>query len=141
MPDAPPPNARPRLFVVDDHAFVREMIADFLTTVGDLEVHGTAGSGAEALEALPAACCDLAIIDVSMPGMSGIELVRRLRVACPELKCLMLSGHTLEAYATDALRAGAHGYVAKGNPDTLLAAIRAVLRGERYVGPLLKREG
>lgn len=137
MSGAAPSRPTPyRVFVVEDHAYVRDQVADYLSEVGGFEVCGTAGSAAEALAALPDTACDLALIDVSMPGMNGIALVQQLGVTCPDVRCLMLSGHAMKAYAAEALRAGAYGYVVKGDPDALLEGIRAALRGERYVSPL-----
>lgn len=109
------------------------MVASYLSSVAGLTVCGTAESGEEALETLPESGCDLALVDVSMPGMSGIELVRHLRAQSPEVKCLMLSGHLGEGYVTDALKAGARGYVGKGDPAALLEAITEVLGGGRYI--------
>ena len=124
-----------RVFIVDDHRYLRKMVATFLSTIEGVEVCGMAKSGAEALERIPSTDCHLALIDVAMPNMSGIELVGHLRERHPEVKCLMLSGHVVESYMVEALRAGASGYVAKGDPDALLTAIDAVVHGGQYVTP------
>ena len=121
------------LFIVDDHALVRDMLGEFLGMEPDLTVVGTAASGAEALERIPEEGCDVAIVDVAMPGMSGIELVRRLKQERPELVCLMLSGHVEQVYVRDALAAGASGYVMKGDPNVIAGAVRQVLRGDVYL--------
>lgn len=122
-----------RVFLVEDHAYLRGMVASYLSDVAGLTICGTASSGTEALERLAECACDLALVDVSMPGMSGIELVGHLREQCPEVRCLMLSGHLGEGYVAESLAAGARGYVEKGDPAVLVVAIAEVLRGERYV--------
>lgn len=135
---APPPS---RVFIVDDHAIVRELLSDFLNDLVDLEVCGSAASGEEALQVLPHADCDLALVDVSMPGMDGIELVRRLQQEHPTLRCLMLSGHAEEVYVRASLEAGALGYVMKGDPDALREAIAQALSGGIYLSPKLRESG
>jgi len=129
------------VFIVDDHAIVRELLSDFLNDLDGIAVCGTAASGEEALRVLPEAECELALIDVSMPGMSGIELVRQLYAARPALPCLMLSGHAEEIYVRASLEAGALGYVMKGDPDALREAIGQALRGETYLSPKLREAG
>lgn len=130
-----------RVFIVDDHAIVRELLSDFLNDLDGIVVCGTAASGEEALRVLPSSGCDLALIDVSMPGMSGIELTRRLKQVAPDLPCLMLSGHAEEIYVRSSLEAGALGYVMKGDPDALRQAITQALRGEVYLSPRLRKAG
>ena len=123
------PRARPyRVFIVDDSAIIRSLLAQYIASEPGLTVCGTAASGAEALEQIPPDGCDLALVDVSMPGMSGIELVRRLRNGRPELKCLMLSAHEEGAYVAAALSAGAGGYTTKEEPEVLVEAIWRVIR-------------
>lgn len=128
-----PTPSRGRIFVVDDHELVREMLVLYIRMEADLEVCGTAASGAEALAKIGGLGCDLALLDVGMPGMSGIELAEALRARHPEVRCLMLSGHAERVYVQGALEAGARGYVMKGDPETILEAIRQVLRGEDYL--------
>lgn len=122
-----------RVFLVDDHDVVRTMLDLYIRRAQDLSVCGMAASGEEALELATAEACDVALLDVAMPGMSGIELARRLRERHPRLKCLMLSGHAEQVYVKGALEAGALGYVMKGDPNAILGAIRQVLRGEVYL--------
>lgn len=128
------------VFIVDDFPPLREMIAECLELESDLAVCGAAGSGEEALATLPPEGCDLALVDVSMPGMNGIELVRRLAELRPEIPCLMFSGHVEAVYVRDALEAGARGYVMKGDPDALVEAVRRVIGGEVYLGERVRRE-
>lgn len=122
-----------RIFVVDDHALMRNVLATYIKRQDDLSVCGEAASGKEVLMIIGQLGCDLALLDVSMPGMSGIEVVQYLREHHPEVKCLMLSGHGEQVYVEEAKRAGAEGYVMKGNPTAILEAIRRVLEGQQYV--------
>lgn len=116
-----------RIFLVDDHELFRETLAAFLGAQDDLELCGTAASGEEALGKIHPGSCDLVLVDVSMPGMNGIELVTRLRAVQPALACLMLSGHTDARYMARARDAGACGYIGKGDPDAIVPAIWNVL--------------
>lgn len=126
--------ARPyRVFIVDDSDVIRSLLAQYLASEPGLTVCGTAASGAEALEKLPGSACDLALVDISMPGMTGIELVRHLRKDAPTLRCLMLSAHDRGAYVAAALSAGAGGYTTKDEPGALVEAIWAVLREGTYL--------
>lgn len=127
------PPTRGRIFVVDDHDIVRQMLVMYIKRAEDLSVCGAAASAEEALDQASAEACDLAVLDVAMPGMNGIELARLLRERHPALKCLILSGHAEQVYVRGALEAGASGYVMKGDPDAILTAIRQVLRGEVYL--------
>ena len=122
-----------RVFIIDDHAILRASLRSLLGRQPDMVVCGeaaTAGAGAEqAARAEP----DVVLIDVSLPDMSGIDLVRALRHQHPELVMAMLSGHAERSYVTHALAAGANGYIVKGNSVELLEAIRGLSRGERFV--------
>jgi DNA-binding NarL/FixJ family response regulator len=133
------PPKRGRVFLVDDHDVVRTMLDMYIRRTQDLSICGMAASGEEALELATAETCDVALLDVAMPGMSGIELAHRLRERRPGLKCLMLSGHAEQVYVKGALEAGALGYVMKGDPDAILSAIRYVLRGEVYLSNEVQR--
>lgn len=128
----PSPSSKARLLVVDDHALIRQTLAEYLALVPDVALCGVAASGEEALDCLASTTCDLAIVDVAMPEMNGIELVRRLRALYPDLPCLMLSGQAEQIHVRDAVEAGARGYVMKGDPGTLMDAVREVLGGGTY---------
>ncbi len=129
------------IFIVEDHPLMREMLNEFLPVhAPDLEVCGAAGRGEEALECFEAAAADLALIDVALPGMTGIDLVEKLQARRPGLPCLMYSGHGEIAYVERALAAGARGYLLKGDPEELVGAIRQVLDGDTYVSKSLSKQ-
>jgi len=122
------------ILLVDDHAIVREGLKRMLeVTASDWQVF-EAGDGFGALERLRAGGIDIAIVDVSMPGMGGLEFLRRARLEFPALRVLMLSMHAEEQYAMRAFKAGAKGYVTKDcAPRELVAAVRKVASGGAYV--------
>jgi DNA-binding NarL/FixJ family response regulator len=125
-----------RVMLVDDHAIVREGLRAMLALSPDIEVVGEAGDGREALDKAPAAAPDLIIMDVSMPGMDGLEATKRLTRDMPEAKVLVLSQHDNDRYVLPILQAGASGYVLKRSIGAeLVAAIRAVHAGECYLPP------
>ena len=125
-----------RVLLADDHALVRGGLRMVLDAERDIEVVAEAGDGAEALERAGAGGIDLAILDVSMPLMTGLQAAAELRQRQPEVRTLMLSMHENEQYFFEALRAGASGYVLKtaANRD-LVAACRASMRGEPFLYP------
>lgn len=122
-----------RVFIVEDHPRVRRALSDFLSGEPDLEVAGEAASAEEALVKLGNPAPDLCLIDFSLPGIDGAELIRRLSRTHPDMRCLMVSSHHEQFYIDTALAAGARGYVLKGEPDALLRAITGALRGETVV--------
>ena len=121
------------VFIVEDHTIMLEMLKVLVGDETGLEVCGTAATGEEAMERLPAVQADLVLIDVSLPGINGIELAAKVTSRWPDRRCLMLSGHQEIAYVERSLAAGAQGYVAKGDPYEIPKAIRRVLAGEEYV--------
>jgi DNA-binding NarL/FixJ family response regulator len=125
-----------RILIADDHAIVRSGIKKVLDAKADLEVVGEADDGAEAVEKAIAEDVHLAILDVSMPRMTGIQAAAELHKRKPELKTLMLSMHDSEQFLFEALRAGASGYVLKSGADTdIVDAVRAAMRGDSYLYP------
>jgi len=125
-----------RILLVDDHALVRRGLRLVLDAEPDLEVVAEAGDGAEAIELALATVLDLAIIDISMPRMTGLQAVAELRKRRPELRTLILSMHENERYLYEALKAGASGYVLKTVADRdLVEACRAAMRGEAFLYP------
>jgi DNA-binding NarL/FixJ family response regulator len=131
---ADPTDLRQGLLLVDDHTIVREGLRRILETVADEWQITEAGSGFQALECLRRGRFCMAIVDLSMPGMSGLELIKRIRVEFPKVVVLVLSMHAEEQYALRAFRAGANGYVTKDSASAeLLAAVHKVAAGGAYV--------
>lgn len=129
--------ARPaRILLADDHAMVRRGLRHVLDAEPDLTVAAEAGDGAEAVELARTTALDLAVLDVSMPRMTGLQAAAALTTEHRELRVLMLSMHDNEQYLFEALKAGASGYVLKSAADRdLVSACRAVLRGEPFLYP------
>lgn len=127
-----------RLLLVDDHAIVREGLTRILERVGaGWQVQGES-NGFDALERLRSGAFDLMIVDLSMPGMSGLELIRRVRAEFPTVRVLVLSMHAEEQYAMRAFKAGAHGYVTKDRAAAeLVGAVIKVAGGGSYVSESL----
>jgi DNA-binding NarL/FixJ family response regulator len=125
-----------RILIADDHAIVRSGLKKVLDSKPDLEVVAEAEDGAEAVEKALKEDVDLAILDVSMPRMTGIQAVAELHKRRPALKTLMLSMHDSEQFLFEALKAGASGYVLKSGADTdIVDACRAAMRGDSYLYP------
>jgi two-component system, NarL family, response regulator NreC len=126
--------AKIRVLIVDDHAVVRAGLRMLVEAQPDMAVVGEAGDGREAVRLACEADPDVVTMDVTMPGLSGIKTVERLRRECPRARVLVLTMHDDTAYLQAALAAGASGYVLKTAEETeLLAAIRAVHRGHTFV--------
>ncbi len=119
-----------RIVIADDHTIVREGLKQLLAGPGDLAVLAEAKNGAEVLKCVREQDADVLLLDMSMPGKSGIELIKQIRAEKPKLRILVLSMHAEEQYAVRALRAGAAGYITKESASTqLVAAIRKVAGG------------
>jgi DNA-binding NarL/FixJ family response regulator len=138
-PSAPrinPEAAQKRILIVDDHPVFRRGIAAMIGEQEDLTVCGEAENAQSALEAMRQLKPDLALLDISMPGTNGIELIKLMLAEQPRLILLILSMHDESLYALRALRAGAKGYVMKAEAMThVIAAIRKALTGQIYVSP------
>jgi len=125
-----------RILLADDHAVVRRGLKLVLDAEPDLEVVAEASDGAEAVLVATESEIDLAILDVTMPRLTGIQAARRISEQRPELRTLILSMHDNEGYFFEALRAGASGYVLKSVADRdLVEACRATMRGEPFIYP------
>jgi len=125
-----------RILLADDHTLVRDGLRMVLDSEPDLSVIAEAGDGAEALRIALGEDVDLAILDVAMPTMTGLQVARELQARRPEIKVLMLSMHDNEQYFFEALKAGASGYVLKSGANRdLVEACRAAMRGQPFLYP------
>ncbi len=135
--------ARPaiRIMLVDDHAIVREGVRHVLAATPGLEVVGEAGDGDTALALAQECRPDVVVLDLSLPGLSGLEVTRQLRVLLPAVRILILSVHDHAEYVVGAVRAGANGYLRKdSSPTELREALWAVASGESYFSPPVARQ-
>ncbi len=127
-----------RVLLVDDHAFVREGTRRLLEAEDDVEVVAEAASGEEAIAAAQKLHPDIAIMDIAMPGIGGIEATRAIKASCPETAVLVLSAYDDEPYLIALLEVGAAGFLLKNvHGQELINAIRAVSRGESILQPTL----
>jgi DNA-binding NarL/FixJ family response regulator len=133
------PEAVTRIFIVDDHPIMRQVLHTLLKREANLLVCGEAGTAQVALEQIPIAEPDIVLIDVSLPGMNGIELTYELQKLYPNLPLAILSGHNTFSHVAQAFKAGARGYILKDSANDLPVAIPKILRGERYVSPEIGR--
>jgi two-component system invasion response regulator UvrY len=127
-----------KLLVVDDHAVVRQGIRQILAETPDIVVGADATNAAEALGRARSGGWDGIVLDLSMPGSDGLELLKQLRLEQPSIPVLVLSMHREDQFALRAIRAGASGYLTKDSaPDQLVTAIRQVVAGAYYLSPWL----
>ena len=126
------------ILIADDHQIVRRGLKDILADEFDDLYCGEARNGQEALEAARQQAWDIVLLDIKMPGRSGLEILEELRKLRPKMPVVMISAFPEEDYALRAFKLGAAGYVSKeGASDELLAAVRKALAGGRYVTPVL----
>jgi Response regulator containing a CheY-like receiver domain and an HTH DNA-binding domain len=131
-----PDMAAIRVVVVDDHTLMRQGLVGLLTSQPEIEVVGEAGSAADAIEIVGRERPDVVLMDISMPGGTGLEATRSIRAGWPTVRVVILTMHDREDYLHEALRVGASGYVLKGaDVQELLQAVRAAARGEVYLYP------
>ena len=129
-----------RVLLADDHTIVREGVRLCLEAMGDIAVVAEAEDGQEAVQLAVQLRPDVAVVDLTMPRLSGVEAIRQIRRDAPGTEVVVLSVHDSEAYVVQALRAGAAGYVLKRNAATeLAAAIRAAHDGQAYLHPAVAR--
>jgi len=127
-----------KILIADDHAIVRGGLKQIIATTADIVVSGEAAQGSEVVDKLRTCDIDLLLLDMTMPGISGVDLIRRVRAEQPALPVLVLSIHNEAQVVSRALRAGATGYVTKdSDPEVLLAAIRKLAAGGRFIDPKL----
>jgi DNA-binding NarL/FixJ family response regulator len=124
-----------RVIILDDHQIIRDGLRALLTGAGNIETVAEAGTAEEFLQQIEKHPANVALVDISLPGISGIRLTGQLAISHPDLKVLILSMHLNEEYITNALKAGALGYLAKNTTrDELIAAINRVAEGQKYLG-------
>jgi DNA-binding NarL/FixJ family response regulator len=127
---------RVRVLIADDHTLVRKGLVSLLAESGECEVVAEAADGLEAVEKAQATRPDVAILDLSMPRLSGLEAARRIHEALPQTRVLVVTAHEEEEYVLPMVRAGASGYLIKDSAVAeLLAAVRALHAGQGYFGP------
>ena len=125
-----------RLLIADDHPVVRRGLADILAREADLEIIGEASDYPEIRRVLRESACDILLLDIQLPGKTGIEIVKLLKDEVPRLAVLIVSAYPEDQYAVRALRAGAAGYLNKNSaPEQLLEAVRTVQAGRKYITP------
>lgn len=125
-----------RVLIADDHTMVRESLVSVLQAEADIEVVAQAADGIEALELAARTRPDIVVTDLSMPRLSGLEVVRRLREMLPNVRILVLTMHQEDEYVLQAVRAGASGYLVKDSAASeLLAAVRSLNTGRGHFGP------
>jgi len=129
-------NKKHRLLIVEDHTLLRAGLRALLSQEPDIEIVGEADNGRDAIQAVGALSPHLVLMDLTMPGMNGIEAIRDIKRRYPETRVLVLTIHKTDEYIHESLRAGANGYILKdATHDELRVAIRSVLNGKTYLSP------
>jgi DNA-binding NarL/FixJ family response regulator len=129
-----------RVVVVDDHDLIRDALKRVIDHQEDMEIVGEARNGEEAVGVTDALQPTIVLVDVSMPGMSGVEVTREIRSTCPGVKVIAVTRHGERGFVSAMLEAGATGYVLKqSRSDELIRAVRSVAAGDRYLDPALTR--
>ncbi|MEE8383228.1 MAG: response regulator transcription factor [Thermodesulfobacteriota bacterium] len=127
-----------KLLIADDHAVVREGLKQIVSETNDMVIVGEVSNGQEVLEEVWRSECDVVLLDISMPGRSGVDILKQLRSESTKHPILILTMYPEEQYAVRVLKAGASGYLTKRcEPEELLAAIRKVSRGGKYISSSL----
>lgn len=130
-----------RILVVDDHALIRKGMKQILEDTRDMQVTGEAETGTQAIKMARKNEHDLMLLDITLPDRNGIDVLKQLRVECPNLPILILSMHPEDQYAVRAIRAGAMGYLNKQSaPSQLVNAIRQVASGKKYISSALAEQ-
>ena len=127
-----------KILIADDHAIVREGLKQILSQTADMVVVSEASNGQEAIDKLARNNIDLIVLDISMPGKDGLDVLSEIMSKRPQLPVLILSMYPAEQYAVRVLKAGASGYLTKESaPDELVKAIRQISEGKKYISPSL----
>jgi two-component system, NarL family, invasion response regulator UvrY len=125
-----------RVLIVDDHQLVRRGLAQIISETAGMEVAAEAGDGQEAVDALRTVHCDVVVLDISMPGKGGLDVLQELKSTSPAARVIILTMHPEEQYAIRSLREGASAYLTKASaPEEMIEAIRTVAAGKRYITP------
>ena len=123
-----------KVFIADDHPIVREGLKKIVFEISDITITGEASNGLEVIKKVKSGKYDVVILDISLPGKSGLDVLREIKALNSRLPVLILSIHPEDQYAVRLLKSGASGYLSKDRaPDELIAAIRKVFRGEKYI--------
>ena len=123
-----------QILITDDHPVVRQGLKQVISETSDITVAGEAGTGQEALDMIRTNEYDLVLLDISLPGVSGLDILKQITAEKPKLPVLILSIHSEEQYAVRALKTGASGYMTKASaPEELIGAIRAISAGGKYI--------
>ena len=129
-------NEKKNIFIAEDHAVLRQGLRSLLDASGEFKVVGEAADGADAIRRITACNPDLVLLDLNMPKMDGISVIKDLKKRYPEIKILVLTMFKTEEYVLEVFQSGAEGYCLKSSPyDELLVGIRAVLSGRRFISP------
>lgn len=130
-----------RIAIADDHAVVRAGLRQFLSEHEDLHVVAECADGRALMDVVRAEGADVVLLDIAMPGQSGVDLLLAIKARAPSLPVLMLSSYPEEHYATTLLRQGAAGYLGKDtDPEEIVRAIRQVAGGRRYITPVVAEQ-
>ncbi len=127
------------IFLVEDNHYVADAVDGLLRTYAEVCLAAVARTGEEAMAMLPDLTADVALVDLALPGMNGIDTVTAIRRERPELPCIILSAHREENYITQALSIGARGYITKELPLAIVEGVERVLAGEIYLSEDLRK--
>ncbi|MGE5313106.1 MAG: response regulator [Acidobacteriota bacterium] len=130
-----------RILLADDHVLVRAGLRALLERLRGIEIAGEANDGREAISMVESINPHVVLMDISMPGLNGLEAIERIKTDHPEVNIIILSASANEEFVTQALRSGAAGYMLKGaSPSELEVAIKAVVNGETYLSPVVSKQ-
>lgn len=127
-----------RVSLVEDHPVLRDVLQEYIGQLPGVELCVVSANAEDALDDFEGSLPDLMLTDLSLPCMSGIDLIRELHLRQPDLRCAILSGHRAPDYVRQALGVGAHGYLLKGDPMELDRGLQAFVEGKRYFSPELR---
>lgn len=127
-----------KVFIADDHAMMREGVKRIIASANEMVVVGEAVDGVEVLVKIAHSDCDVLMLDMTMPGMSGMDLIKQVKKYKPMLPILVLSMHNVGKIVAAALKAGANGYLTKdSDPDRLVDVLRTIAKGGKYIDPVM----